>query len=195
MTLIREVHYNLECIRSSMIAKSLDLLEKRIDHLQKLVGIWKCPLENEEQILTAVDFLERSIESIYLETYELTEELYQLLDRFVTRYNPTAIYDDDNMKVIDIQFSICRENIESLNLKLKQMDDIYCNKFLKRLNTFNDIPANHIVTLSKVIKKQEKIKVLIHNHEDLLVKSMIIFRKYIDYSKKFEKQCPDKTKE
>ena len=108
-----------------MTSQLIDRLEHRIDKLAELLGPWDPSLEYQEDVSTAVDFLERSIESIYLDTFHINDGLFRMLDRYVQQNNEPM--DEQDIKDIDYIMSLYNNDMKLMNEKLKQLDDIYVN--------------------------------------------------------------------
>lgn len=162
-----------------MASQLLDQLEHRIHKLTELIGPWDPSVEYQQDVLAAVDFLERSIESIYLDTFHLNEGLFQILDRYVEQ-NSEPLNEQD-VKVIDCKISLYSDEMNIMNGKLKQLDDIYVNKFLSHVDAFNDIPSRQFLDDTMVSKQYRKLRKLVKQQEELVVRTMAILRRLADY--------------
>ena len=95
-----------------MTSQLLDRLEDRIDILRELIGPWNPALEHQESLLTTLKFLEKSIQSIYIETFHINEELFHILNQCIPKNNKSL--DEKNIKY---KMSLY---IEDINLMAKQ---------------------------------------------------------------------------
>ncbi|CAL9735602.1 hypothetical protein MOSE0_I00210 [Monosporozyma servazzii] len=163
-----------------MTSQLIDRLEHRIDKLAELLGPWDPSLEYQEDVSTAVDFLERSIESIYLDTFHINDGLFRMLDRYVQQNNEPL--DEQDIKDIDYKMSLYNNDMKLMNEKLKQLDDIYVNKFLTHVDTFNDIPSRQFLDDNMVTKQYLKLQKLVTQQEELVVKTMATLRKVVDFT-------------
>lgn len=164
-----------------MLSKLLDRLESRIDYLETLIGPWDPQLENQENILTSLDILEEAIESVYIDTLQLSEDLYNSFNSAISA-NMMVLNKEHHQKHLHDSIALYYEDMKIMDEKLKQMDNIYCNKFLKSIERFNDIPSSQLRMASNLTRKYNKLRQIVITQNHLILRTVTLIRKFIDMS-------------
>lgn len=164
-----------------MISRLLDKLESRVDYLEMLIGPWDSQLENQENILTSLDFLEEAISSIYLDNFQLSDDVYHSLNSIIS-LEITDLNKDHHRKHLHHCISLYYEDMKIMNEKLKQIDDLYCNRFLKNVERFNDIPSNQLLMISNLTRNYYRLRQIVTTQNCLVLQAISLIRKFIDKS-------------
>lgn len=164
-----------------MISKLLDKLESRIQYLETIIGPWNSQLENQETILTSLDFLEKSTKLIYMDIFHVNEHFFQSLDAIVCS-NMSTLEVEDFQKRLHCSISLYYKDMKILDEKLKQLDDVYYNGFLKNVERFNDLPLNQLLKISSFTKNYNKLRQLVITQNHLIVRTLNLIRKFIEKS-------------
>ncbi|KAK5782506.1 Ldb18p PWA37_000553 [Arxiozyma heterogenica] len=164
-----------------MIKRLLDKLESRIDYLEMLIGSWDSQLENQKNILTSLDFLEEAIASIYLDNFQLSDDVYHSLNSIIS-LEMTDLNKDHHQEHLHYCISLYYEDMKIMNEKLKQIDDLYCNRFLKNIERFNDIPSNQLLMVSNLTRNYYRLRQIVMTQNRLVLQAISLVRKFIDKS-------------
>lgn len=164
-----------------MISKLLDKLESRIEYLETIIGPWNSQLENQETILTSLDFLEKSTKLIYMDIFHVNEHFFQSLDAIVCS-NMSTLEVEDFQKRLRCSISLYYKDMKILDEQLKQLNDVYYNGFLKNVERFNDLPLNQLLKISSFTKNYNKLKQLVITQNHLIVRTLNLIRKFTEKS-------------
>lgn len=164
-----------------MISTLLDRLEERIDHLETLIGPWDPRIETQEDILSSLEFLERSVKTVYSDVLQINDKIYHELN--CTILNDKLHLDETDRKEVEYKVTLYNEDMEIMNQKLKQLGNIYTNKFLKNISKFNEIPSHQLFKIYDLTKEYKTLEQLLESESVLIIKTMAIIKIFVERQK------------